>query len=91
MILIDDDLRNQGGNGDKVLGLALLTSLLWHCLLGLAPVYLRELCCPLLSAMSSQSLAHSNREYSLSILPVPPLGRTTHSPLWACQHGATSF
>src|SRR6218665_182518 len=30
-----------------------IASLVWHCLVGLAPVYLRELCCPPLSAMSS--------------------------------------
>src|SRR6218665_1477960 len=29
-----------------------IASLVWRCLVGLAPVYLRELCCPPLSAMS---------------------------------------
>jgi len=38
-----------------------ITSLVWRCLLGLVPVYLRELCCPLLSAMSSQSLRSSQQ------------------------------
>src|SRR6218665_3828179 len=38
-----------------------ITSLVWCCLLGLVPVYLRELCCPLLSAMSSQSLRSSQQ------------------------------
>src|SRR6218665_1906692 len=33
-----------------------IASLVWRCLVGLAPVYLRELCCPPLSAMSSRSL-----------------------------------
>src|SRR6218665_1540401 len=36
-------------------------SLVWCCLLGLAPLYLCELCCPLLSAMSSQSLRSSQQ------------------------------
>src|SRR6218665_274998 len=30
-----------------------IASLVWRCLVGLAPVYLRELCCPALSAMGS--------------------------------------
>src|SRR6218665_105656 len=30
--------------------------IVWRCLLGIAPLYLRELCCPLHSAMSSRSL-----------------------------------
>src|SRR6218665_2968424 len=29
-----------------------IASLVWCCLLGIAPVYLRELCCPLLCVMS---------------------------------------
>src|SRR6218665_2636513 len=36
-----------------------IASLVWRCLVGLAPVYLRELCCPPLSAMSSRSLRSS--------------------------------
>src|SRR6218665_3967559 len=38
-----------------------IASLVWRCLLGLAPVYLHELCCPLLSAMSSRSLRSSQQ------------------------------
>ena len=38
-----------------------IASLVWRCLLGLSPVYLRELCCPLLSAMSSRSLRSSQQ------------------------------
>ena len=38
-----------------------IASLVWCCLLGLAPLYLRELCCPLLSAMSSRSLGSSQQ------------------------------
>ena len=46
-----------------------IASLVWRCLLGLGPVYLRELCCPLLSAtcMSSRSLRSSQQ----SLLLVP--------------------
>ena len=43
-----------------------IASLVWRCLLDLAPPYLREPCCPLLSAMSSQSL----RSYQQGILLV---------------------
>src|SRR6218665_476032 len=35
--------------------------IVWRCLLGLAPLYLRELCCPLLNAMSSRSLRSSQQ------------------------------
>src|SRR6218665_1156133 len=35
--------------------------IVWRCLLGLAPLYLRELCCPLHSAMSSRSLRSSQQ------------------------------
>src|SRR6218665_3508877 len=38
-----------------------IASLVWRCLLGLAPIYLRELCCPLRSAMSSRSLRSSQQ------------------------------
>ena len=38
-----------------------IASLVWRCILGLAPLYLRELCCPLLSAMSSRSLRSSQQ------------------------------
>src|SRR6218665_1060159 len=41
--------------------------LVWRCLLGLAPLYLRELCCPLLSALSSRLLRSSQQ----GLLPVP--------------------
>jgi len=57
-----------------------ITSLVWCCLLGLALVYLRELCCPLLSVLwALDCSAHSNRVYSLSLLSVPPLGRAMPS------------
>src|SRR6218665_3239188 len=36
-------------------------SIVWRCLLGLAPLYLRELCCPLHSAMTSRSLRSSQQ------------------------------
>src|SRR6218665_2226273 len=38
-----------------------IASLVWRCLVGLAPVYLRELCCPPLSAMSLRSLLSSQQ------------------------------
>src|SRR6218665_65162 len=38
-----------------------IASMVWRCLLGLAPLYLRELCCPLHSAMNSRSLRSSQR------------------------------
>src|SRR6218665_107486 len=44
-----------------------IASIVWRCLLGLAPLYLRELCCPLHSAMSSRSLRSSQQ----GILLVP--------------------
>jgi len=44
-----------------------IASLVWRCLVGLAPVYLRELCCPPLSAMSSRSL----RSFQRGLLFVP--------------------
>src|SRR6218665_3491260 len=38
-------------------------SMVWRCLLGLAPLYLRELCCPLHTAMSSRSLRSSQQGF----------------------------
>src|SRR6218665_2000380 len=38
-----------------------VASKVWCCLLGLAPLYLRELCCPRHSATSSQSLRSSQQ------------------------------
>src|SRR6218665_3719747 len=38
-----------------------IASLVWRCLVGLAPVYLRELCCPPLSGMSSRLLRSSQQ------------------------------
>ena len=35
--------------------------IVWRCLFGLAPLYLRELCCPLHSAMSLRSLRSSQQ------------------------------
>ena len=46
--------------------------MVWRCLLGLAPLYLRELCCPLCSAMSSRSL-HSSQQGLLLV----PFARTS--------------
>src|SRR6218665_1961675 len=44
-----------------------IASTVWRCLLGLALLYLRKLCCPLHSAMSSRSLRSSKQ----GLLPVP--------------------
>src|SRR3984885_16388110 len=44
-----------------------LAALIWRCLLGLAPVYLRELCCTPLSAGGSRSLRSSEQ----GLLQVP--------------------
>ena len=44
-----------------------LAALIWRCLLGLAPVYLRELCCTTLSAGGSRSLRSSEQ----GLLQVP--------------------
>src|SRR6218665_3705115 len=65
-----------------------IASLVRRCLLGLAPVYLRELCCPLLSSMSSRSL---NRVFSWSSLLVPPLSRSALFPWWVPRSGMCSL
>src|SRR6218665_363687 len=49
-----------------------IASLVWRCLVGIAPVYLRELCCPTLSAMSSRSLRSSQPGFLLV-----PIARTS--------------
>src|SRR6218665_193674 len=49
-----------------------IASLVWRCLLGIAPLYLRELCCPFLSAMSSRSLRSSQQG-----LVLVPFARTS--------------
>src|SRR6218665_1199812 len=49
-----------------------IASLVWRCIVGFAPVYLRELCCPPLSAMSSRSLRSS-----LQGLLLVPFARTS--------------
>src|SRR6218665_9575 len=69
-------------------------SLVWRCLVGLASVYLPELCCPPLSAMSSRSLRSSQQ--GLLLVPFartscPPLSRSVPSPWWAPQPGTASL
>src|SRR6218665_2569964 len=49
-----------------------IASLVWRFLVGFAPVYLRELCCPPLSAMSSRS-----RRSSQQGLLLVPFARTS--------------
>ena len=44
-----------------------IAALVWNCLLGLAPAYLRELCCPVLTARGSRSLRSS--EQGLLLVP----------------------
>src|SRR6218665_1459427 len=36
-------------------------------------------------------IAHPNRVFSMPLLPVPPLGRTMHSPWWAPRPGMAPF
>src|SRR6218665_637277 len=55
-----------------------IASLVWRCLVGLAPVYLRELCCPPLSAMSSRSLRSSQQG-----LLLVPFARTSTKEMGA--------
>src|SRR6218665_2442535 len=65
-----------------------IVSMVWRCLLGLAPVYLRELCCPLHSAMSSRSLRSSQQ--SLLLVPfarIHPLSRAVLFPWWVPRSG----
>jgi len=38
-----------------------LDVLVWRCILGLAPAYLRELCCPVLNARGSRSFRSSEQ------------------------------
>src|SRR6218665_2953919 len=52
-----------------------IASLVWRCLFGLAPLYLRELCCPLVSAMSSRSFRSSQQG-----LLLVPFARTSTKP-----------
>src|SRR6218665_3154383 len=49
-----------------------IASLVWRCLVGVAPVYLLELCCRPLSAMSSRSLRSSQQG-----LLIVPFARTS--------------
>src|SRR6218665_3946251 len=48
-----------------------VAALVWRCLLGLAPVYLVELCGP---------------TYKCAKLPLPPFSRTRSSPWTICTH-----
>src|SRR5688572_26575247 len=57
-----------------------IAALVWRCLLGLASVYLGELCCPI--PWVSEAVAASVQlswVCSLSLLPVHLLGRTAPS------------
>jgi len=56
-----------------------IATLVWRCLLGLAPTYLQDLCCPILGTRGSCSLRSMERWSSLSLLHVLPQGRPVHS------------
>src|SRR6218665_2399845 len=48
--------------------------IVWRCILGLAPAYLRDLCCPSAPRAAEVAVhsAHRNTGYSLFLLLVPP-------------------
>jgi len=68
-----------------------LATLVWRCLLGLAPTYLQDLCCPTLSTRGRSSLRSMEWGSSLSLflhnLPVLPQGRPVHSWWMALPYG----
>src|SRR6218665_903159 len=65
----------------------MVASLVWRCLLGLAPVHLCELCYHIFSAMSSRSLRSSQQVFFLVSSAVPLLSRAAHFPWWAPRPG----
>src|SRR6218665_557078 len=64
-----------------------IASLYWRCLLCLASVYLHELCCLLLDAMSSD---HPNEVFALFARTFS-ISRTVHSLWCAPRPGTVSF
>jgi len=50
-------------------------ALVWRCLLGLAPAYLGDICCPTPGTRGCSSLCSMERGYSLFLLPVRPQPR----------------
>src|SRR6218665_2564881 len=54
-------------------------ALVWRCLLGFAPAYLRDLCCPTPGTRGRNHSAQWNRGYSLFLLLIPPQARPVHS------------
>src|SRR6218665_1522339 len=58
-----------------------IATLVWRCLLDLAPTYLQDLCYPTLGTRGRSSLCSMEREgtSSLSLFPVLPQGRLVHS------------
>ena len=75
-----------------------IASLVWRSLVGLAPLYLRELCCPPLSCnstfifrMSSRSLRSSHQGLLLVPFAHTPLHRSALSLWWAPRPGTASL
>src|SRR6218665_3621913 len=54
-------------------------AMVWRCILGLAPAYLRDLCCPTPGTRGRGSLRSSEQGYSLFLLLVHPQPRPVHS------------
>src|SRR6218665_2831034 len=65
--------------------------MVWRCLLGLTPLYLRELCCPLHSAMSSQSLRSSQQDLLLVPFAHPSAKQSVLFPWWVPRSGMGSL
>src|SRR6218665_1730834 len=68
-----------------------IASLVWRCLLGLAPLYLHELCCPLHSAMSSRSLRSSQQSLLLVQFARTSTKQSRAFPLWVPRSGMGSL
>src|SRR6218665_3214184 len=66
-----------------------ISALVWRTLLGLASayMYLRELCCPIICPIVLNLFVHLTRVFSVSLSPVPPLGRIELSRSWDPRPG----
>src|SRR6218665_3312129 len=66
----------------------LLWNLVWRCLMGLAPAYCQDLCCPTTGTRDHSSLRSMER--GLLFVPVLPRARPVHSRwLPLCVEGAS--